>query len=66
MKVFINDEEVNCSENTSLSHFIQQQNIDTSHIAVAVNDSVILRKNWESTILTEGCRILIIQATQGG
>lgn len=66
MTVFINEQQTDCAENTTLSQFLQQQHIDTSHIAVAINDSVVFRKNWDSAILSDGCRILIIKATQGG
>ena len=66
MTVFINEQPANCAENTTLSQFIEQQHIDTSHIAIAINDSVVFRKNWDSAILTDGCKILIIKATQGG
>lgn len=66
MTVFINEQPANCAENTTLSQFLQQQHIDTLHIAVAINDSVVFRKKWDSAILSEGCKILIIKATQGG
>jgi sulfur carrier protein len=35
-------------------------------IAVAINDAVITRSSWASHKLTEGDRVLVIQATQGG
>ena len=66
MTVFINEQPATCAENTTLSQFIEQQHIETSHIAIAINDSVVFRKNWDSAILTDGCKILIIKATQGG
>ncbi|MFT7588360.1 MAG: sulfur carrier protein [Limisphaerales bacterium] len=39
---------------------------DQKGIAVAVNDSVIPRGNWESTLLSKEDRVTIIKATAGG
>ncbi|AFD08871.1 sulfur carrier protein ThiS [Solitalea canadensis] len=35
-------------------------------IAVAINNSIILKPKWPEKFLSEGDRITIIQATQGG
>lgn len=35
-------------------------------IAVAVNESVVLRSQWAATPLREGDRVEILRATQGG
>lgn len=35
-------------------------------LAVALNDEVVLRRNWHTTALTEGATIEIVTATQGG
>jgi sulfur carrier protein len=45
-----------------LEHIKSPQN----GIAVAINDTIILRKLWESKKLSENDNVLIIQATQGG
>ena len=37
-----------------------------SGIAVAVNDRVVRRADWEGCVLADGDRIDVIQATQGG
>ena len=34
--------------------------------AVAINEDVIPRQDFENTFLSEGDRVLLIQATQGG
>ncbi|WFF32255.1 sulfur carrier protein ThiS [Propionibacterium freudenreichii] len=34
-------------------------------LAVAVNDEVVPRRNWQATALTEGATIEIVTATQG-
>ncbi len=50
-----------------LSDFItQQQLVNKTGIAVAVNDSVIPKTKWNKVSLNDEDRILIITATQGG
>lgn len=66
MTVFINGEGVECDANTLLADFLEQQKINTTNIAIAINDAIVFRKNWTTTLLTNGCNILIIRPTQGG
>ncbi|MBN4051372.1 sulfur carrier protein ThiS [bacterium AH-315-M05] len=40
--------------------------IDQKGVAIAVNDQVITRGNWEQFKLKENDKITIIKATQGG
>lgn len=40
--------------------------IDQKGVAIAVNDQVITRSNWEQFQLNENDKITIIKATQGG
>ena len=51
---------------THLSHFIQEQNLPTTGIAVAVNNRMITRAEWDSFALNDGDNILIIKAVCGG
>lgn len=41
-------------------------NTPAKGIAVAVNQAIISKANWESHILNPGDQIIIIKATQGG
>ena len=47
---------------------LQVVSIDPSRsgIAVAVNDEVVRRSDWHGCVLSEGDRVDVIQATQGG
>jgi len=40
--------------------------IDQQGVAIAVNDQVITKSNWEQFQLKENDKITIIKATQGG
>ncbi|NGF74276.1 sulfur carrier protein ThiS [Fluviicola sp. SGL-29] len=68
MKLIVNNQEKKYDQLT-LSvqelldlEFPQRQN----GIAVAIDDSIVPKSNWASTLLTENATVLIITATQGG
>ena len=67
MEIFINGKKQNFSANTLLLSILQKLHFSwKSGIAVAVNNSVIPRSNWDSYALSERDKVVIIQATQGG
>lgn len=66
MQIFINDTPVECPENTTITQLFVQQEIQPVNIAVAINDSVVPKANWDTTVLKDGSRIIIIKAVQGG
>lgn len=39
---------------------------DRRGIAIAIDDAVLVRSQWETRTLAGGERLLVIQATQGG
>ena len=65
MKLKVNDKEVETGA-TSLSQFSQEQNLPGIGIAIAVNNRMIPRAEWDSYALNEGDNILIIKAVCGG
>ena len=65
MKLKVNDQEVE-SGATTLSLFSLEQNLPATGIAVAVNNRMVPRAEWNSYTLNEGDRILIIKAVCGG
>ena len=65
MKLKVNDKEVETGA-TTLSQFSQEQNLPTSGNAVAVNNRMIPRTEWDAFILNDGDSILIIKAVCGG
>ena len=66
MKILINDDEIQFSGNTLDELLTENGFINNSGIAVAVNETVIARKDWEAYSLKEGDSILIITLSQGG
>ncbi|WP_379953176.1 sulfur carrier protein ThiS [Dokdonia sp. R78006] len=50
----------------TLDQILTQLDISVSGIAVAINERIITRSQWVSTIPDDGDAVLIIKATQGG
>ena len=65
MKLRVNDKEVG-TRATNLSQFSQEQNLPITGIAIAVNNRMIPRTEWDTYTLNEGDNILIIKAVCGG
>ena len=67
MNITLNEENFEVTEDTSLSLLLKRLGRDDSRgWAVAVNEKVIPRSDFEETIIKEGDQVIFIQATQGG
>jgi|MDTG01.4.fsa_nt_gb sulfur carrier protein len=67
MRVWLNEQACECPPAGDLAALLRQEGLaDRLGIAVAVNQSVIARADWECTHLAAEDQVLIIQATQGG
>lgn len=62
----INNQTKEISPAISVEQLLNDLNQQSQGIAVAVNQSIISRNNWDQEILNDGDDVLIIQATQGG
>ena len=65
MKLRVNNKEVETWA-TNLFLFSQEQNLPITGIAIAVNNRMIPRTEWDTYTLNEGDNILIIKAVCGG
>lgn len=67
MEVIINHQRTDLQEASSLLHLLQTQALsEKKGIAVAVNNKVIPKANWNTFILKEKDAVTVIRATQGG
>ncbi len=68
MVIFVNDEKKKVLENLILSDLFKEigLNSSTKGMAIAINEQIVLQSRWESTILSENDKVLIISATKGG
>lgn len=67
MEVSLNGDKVQVEEGSSLAMLLSDRCFaNRGGIAVAVNNTVVPKPQWEDTKLSEKDRILIIAATKGG
>lgn len=66
MNVFINHIAVECDPDISLFTLLSQQDLIKPGIAVAIDNKVVKRDCWDSTIITNGINITVIHAVCGG
>lgn len=65
MKIKVNDKEVQTSAET-LAQLAAEMNLPAKGVAVAINQNMIHRSDWETTPLSDGQDIIIINAVCGG
>jgi sulfur carrier protein len=67
MHVLVNNEQQETTPNIALAQLLSELKIVTRKgVAVAVNEEVVPRTDWNSITLKENDNIMIITATQGG
>ena len=66
MEIYINDTLKTCQEGITISELLVQENVQPINIAIAVDETVISKKLWDTTKVTPGAKIIIIKAVQGG
>ena len=66
MKVYINHSPVEVGTGISLSDLLSSQGISIEGTAAAVDNKVVPRADWDSTMLEEGAKVTVIRAVCGG
>lgn len=67
MKLYVNQKEYyKDSERLTVAELLNDINVCTAGIAVAVNNKVVRKINWDTTSLTDGDTITVITAICGG
>lgn len=66
MYIFINDVATECPENSTILQVLNQQGISLQNIAIALDNTVVPKAQWETTAVRNGSQLLIIKAVQGG
>ena len=64
--VNVNNQNHSFKEPVRLHELLKLLNIPPSGIAIAINNEIISKPQWEHTFLEEGNNVLVIHATQGG
>jgi len=66
MKIRVNNAEMALHDGNTVRALITLTKSPMEGIAIAVNDSVVPRSQWDSFIIKENDDILIIKAARGG
>jgi len=67
MEITVNQEAYQVTDVCTVQYLLAViLNTPAKGIAVAVNEAILSKGNWESHILNPGDQIIIIKATQGG
>jgi sulfur carrier protein len=67
MNIYINNKQEHLGAGVNIAEMLDSiRCTDTKGIAIALNEVVVPRNIWSSTILNEHDQILIIKATPGG
>jgi sulfur carrier protein len=65
MIVTVNDENVEVDDQTTVAGLLRRLGFSEKGIAVAVDWAVLPRSQWQTT-LTDGARLEVVTAVQGG
>lgn len=66
MNIIINHSAMEAPENATLADVLVEHNMAGDGIAVAVDNVVVSRAKWDSTVLHENARLTVIRAVCGG
>jgi len=66
IQVLVNEKPVECSLDLNLEALLTELEMPLQATAVALNDDIVVRSQWGSTILNVGDRIALFQAIAGG
>lgn len=65
MKVWVNNKEVETAA-VSLASLVEDLSLPAQGIAVAVENRMVPRTQWEDYALSEGMRVVVVKAACGG
>ena len=66
MKIYINQKEIEVQDSISVKELLDMQQISIEGTAIAIDNKLVPKNEWNNRILTEGNKITIIRATFGG
>ncbi|MRS17452.1 sulfur carrier protein ThiS [Enterobacteriaceae bacterium RIT691] len=66
MQIIVNDEALQCDDNMLLAALLDQLSLETTGLALALNQHILPRDQWAQQPLQEGDALLIFQAIAGG
>ena len=65
MKIYINQKEIEVQDNISVKELLDMQQIAIEGTAIAIDNKLVPKHDWNDRILTDGTKITIIRAPFG-
>ncbi|OAT31456.1 sulfur carrier protein ThiS [Proteus myxofaciens] len=66
MNITVNDEKYSLDMPVTISQLLIQLEQPSIGVALAINETIIPRENWETYLINDGDTILLFQAIAGG
>lgn len=66
MKIKVNDETVELKDGSTVQDLAVEKQLPEKGIAIAVNNDMVTRSEWQNRVLNEGDDVIIIRAVCGG
>ena len=66
MNITVNDERYSLDMPVTISQLLIELKQPSMGVAIAINDIIIPRENWNTQMINEGDTILLFQAIEGG
>ncbi len=67
MKIQINNVQLDVNEGITVCNVFRTiLRLESDGKAIAINDTIIPRDNWDSTILSKNDKVIVIKACSGG
>ena len=66
IKIIVNNKPMEVQEGISLLAFANFKNLPEKGVAIALNNNMVHRSEWESTVLKDNDDVIVIKADCGG
>ncbi|HEY0922582.1 sulfur carrier protein ThiS [Rheinheimera pacifica] len=66
MRIMLNDTPIQLATNCTVAELVQQQQLKTEGLAVAINDVVIAKQYWSKHQLQNNAQVQLFQIVTGG
>lgn len=66
MRITVNGDDRDVERPLTVGELVDGEVVDRRGVAVAVDGEVVPRAAWDTTVLTEGARLEVVGAVQGG
>ncbi|ACE61225.1 sulfur carrier protein ThiS [Actinobacillus pleuropneumoniae] len=66
MQIFINNQPLDVAENTSIQTALALSQANLQGVAVALNQQIVPKNEWQSYPLQEGAKLTVFKAIAGG